>query len=174
MTFEDEGRFIAIAVMFSLTIVAALAAGLLSLRVGTPFWASFFVAALWFCVALLMLLGVGILQGVHAVSTDTCLYAETFAVHYAGQKVQDPQKSAFLKKAVEYYVVPGSAADANGSAISYLIEFDITPVYALLDVSRAARPLLPPCQSASARCPRTRRSPSLPPPPTPPPRRRAP
>jgi hypothetical protein len=96
LAFEDTGRFIAIAVLFGLTIVFSIGAALLSLRVAHPKWASTFVALLWLFVALLMLLGVGLMQGVHVVGKDTCLYVETYAVEYATTKVDDPQKKEWV------------------------------------------------------------------------------
>lgn len=96
LTFEDTGRFVAIAVVFGLTILASLLAGGLSLRVRHPIWASVWVAILWLFVAILMLLGVGLLKGVYVVGKDTCLYAETFVTRYANTKVTDPTKKAFV------------------------------------------------------------------------------
>lgn len=133
-TFQDTGRYIAIAVMFALTIIAALGAGFLSLKVNHPIWASSFVALLWLCVCLLMLLGVGLLEGVKSVSGDACLYAETYAVQYAETKVGDPQKKQWILNALGYYfntsaIVP----ESPGSALNAVTGVDIGPVYRVMN-----------------------------------------
>ncbi len=134
-SFESTGRYIAIAVCFALTIVAAIGAGLLSLTVRHPTWASAFVALLWLFVALLMLLGVGLLGGVRVVSKDACLYSETFAVYYAKNKVQDPQKKEWILNALNYYFNSSAVVDeAPGAALKAVTNVDITEIYRLVQV----------------------------------------
>lgn len=77
-SFQLKDRYVAIAVVFGFTILFALAAGLLSLQVRFPKWASFCVAFLWFTVAILMLIGVGILQGLKRLGNDSCTYSEAY------------------------------------------------------------------------------------------------
>lgn len=96
LTFEDKGRLIAIAVMFGLTIITSMLVCAFTIRVRHPVWASMFAALFWLCVALLMLLGVGLLKGMHYVSRDTCLYVETFAMDLTDKKVQDPVKKEWV------------------------------------------------------------------------------
>jgi len=96
LEFENTGRFVAIAVVFGITIVAALLSGWLSLRVHHPGWATCCVSMLWLMIILLMFLGVGLLRGIYVVSTDSCLYAETFVVRYVAKKVVDPQTKTFV------------------------------------------------------------------------------
>jgi hypothetical protein len=132
-TFQDTGRYIGIAVSFALTIVAALGAGLLSLQVKHPTWASAFVALLWFFVALLMFLGVGLLSGVRVVSKDGCLYSETFAVYYAKSKVTDPQKREWILNALGYYFNSSMVVDeAPGEALKAVTNVDITEIFQLV------------------------------------------
>jgi hypothetical protein len=90
LAFDEQGRFICIAVLFGLVIVFAALATLLTFNMYYRAWGAFSVALLWFFVMLLMLLGMGVLNGVNYVSTDTCMYAETFAMDYAFNQVTDP------------------------------------------------------------------------------------
>lgn len=39
---------------------------------------------------LLMFLGVGLLKGVNVVTTDGCLYAETFVFNFAFERIRSP------------------------------------------------------------------------------------
>jgi hypothetical protein len=131
--FESTGRYIAITVAFALTIVSALGSGLLSLKVKHPVWASLFVAVLWFFVAVLMLLGVGLLSGVRVVSKDGCLYAETFAVNYAKSTVQDLQKKEWILNALNYYFNTSPVVDEQpGAALKTVTNVDISGLFALI------------------------------------------
>lgn len=133
--FEDKGRYIAIVVMFSLTIVASIGAGFLSIRVGHPVWASVFVALLWLCVALLMLLGVAFLQGLSTVSKDACLYIENFSVNYVQANVADGQKKQWILNAMTYYFNQGAVVtEAPGAALAAVTGVDVTPVYDIVMV----------------------------------------
>ena len=96
LDFENKWRFVVIAILFGFMIIIALATGLFGARMTHIGWTAFFVALLWFIVMLLMLLGAGLLQGVYVVSTDTCLYAESFVLRYAMEKVDDPQRQEFV------------------------------------------------------------------------------
>ena len=136
LAFEDKGRYIAFVVMFSVTIIAALGAGFLTIRVGHPVWASVFTALLWFCVALLMLLGVAFLQGLRTVSKDACLYAETFAVQYVQDKISDPQKKQWILNAFTYYFNQAPVTeDPPGTALAAVTGVDVTGVYGIIMVS---------------------------------------
>lgn len=90
MAFENTGRFIAIAVLFGLVILISLLSGVLCVKCRHPRWTATSVILLWFFIALLMLLGVGLLQGVNYFSTDACLYSESFLVSLVLRRVQDP------------------------------------------------------------------------------------
>jgi hypothetical protein len=139
-TFENTGRYIAIAVAFAITIVAALGSGLLSLKVRHPVWASAFVALLWLFVTFLMLLGVGLLSGVRVVSKDACLYSETFAVTYAKNKVQDPQKKEWILNALNYYFNSSAVVDeAPGAALKAVTDVDITEIYKLVQTPEVSQ-----------------------------------
>lgn len=139
-SFESTGRYIAIAVVFALTIISALGSGLLSLRVKHPVWASAFVALLWLFVTLLMLLGVGLLSGVRVVSKDACLYSETFAVNYAKDKVQDPQKKEWILNALNYYFNASEVVDEQpGAALKAVVNVDIREIYRLIQTPEVAQ-----------------------------------
>lgn len=90
MAFEETGRFIAIAVLFGLVILFSGAAGALSYGCRFPRWTSTNIIFLWFFVMLLMFLGVGLLKGVNVVTTDGCLYAETFVYNFALERITNP------------------------------------------------------------------------------------
>lgn len=141
--FEDKGRYIAIIVMFSLTIVASLGAGFLSLRVGHPIWASVFVALLWLCVGLLMIMGVAFLQGLSTVSKDACLYIENFSVNYVQSNVADGQKKQWILNAMTYYFNQAEVVEeAPGAALAAVTGVDVTPVYNIVmgpEVSQLTR-----------------------------------
>ncbi len=90
MEFEETGRFIAIAVLFGRVILFSGLAGILSYGCRFPRWTSTNIIFLWFFVMLLMFLGVGLLKGVNVVTTDGCLYAETFVFNYALERITNP------------------------------------------------------------------------------------
>jgi hypothetical protein len=95
-SFENTWRFVVIAVLFGLNIVSSLMAGAFSIQVGRPIFASFSVALLWFTVTLLMLFGVGLLRGVVVVSTDACLYTETFMRGLVQTRVTNLERREFV------------------------------------------------------------------------------
>ena len=131
--FQNKGRLITIAVLFGLTILAALGAALLALRVKHPVWASAFVAVLWFCTALLMLLGVGLLSGLVIVSKDACLYLENYAVDYAATKVVDSQQREWTLNALGYYFNQTEVGqEAPGAALKAVTGVDIAPITAVI------------------------------------------
>lgn len=90
MAFQETGRFIAIAVLFGLVILFSGVAGVLSYGCRFPRWTSTNIIFLWFFVMLLMFLGVGLLKGLNVVTTDGCLYAETFVYNYALERISNP------------------------------------------------------------------------------------
>lgn len=122
LAFQEYGRFIAIAVMFGTVILFSLIAGLLSVWARFPRWVSAATILLWFFVALLMLLGVGLLSGVNYVTKDGCLYAETFVVNYANDYIA-PGAKAYAMRAIEYYVNPEYPVEyVPGEALRTIID----------------------------------------------------
>lgn len=135
MTFENEGRFVAICILFSLVILLVILATVLSWRVTWPRTAAFMVALLWFFVALLMLLGMGLMNGIYYVSSDTCLYGESFAVQYAYNQVEDPVKREWVVRALLFYLVPDANATATDDPISQVFNIDLKAIDNVLTVS---------------------------------------
>ncbi len=94
---ENTWRPIVIAVLFGFVILSAIPATLLTIWKPRPVWAAVAVGVLWFFTMLLMLLGLGVFNAMRVVGNDTCLYIETFTVHYAADQLDDPAKSVWVR-----------------------------------------------------------------------------
>lgn len=122
LAFQEYGRFIAIAVLFGMVILFALIAGILAVWGRFPRWVSTATILLWFFIALLMLLGVGLLSGVNYVTKDGCLYAETFVVNYANEYIA-PEAKAYAMRAIDYYVNPERPTEyVPGEALTAIVD----------------------------------------------------
>ncbi|PSC74601.1 zinc metalloprotease [Micractinium conductrix] len=104
LALENKWRFIPIAVLFGVLMVLAPATALAVWSMRYVKTTAFLVAWLWLAVALLMLLGTGLLNGVYVVSDDACLYAESFAIAYARSKVPSSRWGDLAVRAIKYYV----------------------------------------------------------------------
>lgn len=104
MALQEKWRFIPIAVVFGVVILVVLLTLVAIWFMTWPKSTSFLTALLWFMVALLMLLGVGLLRGVYVVSDDACLYAESYVVAYARRKAGDSQWGQLVVFLVQYYI----------------------------------------------------------------------
>ncbi|GAB4820322.1 hypothetical protein N2152v2_007368 [Parachlorella kessleri] len=93
----------ALLVVFGLTILFTLAAMALVVAMRWQKWASLSVAALWFCVVVLMFLGVGLLSGAYKVSEDGCLYAEAFALRVVNESITSESGRETALRAMNYY-----------------------------------------------------------------------
>lgn len=120
MAIQEKWRFIPIAVLF----------GVMILVVGTvlpavywakkcPRTATSLVALLWLCTALLMLLGTGLLRGLYTVSSDGCLYAETFAINLARRKTATKAWGDEFVTMLEFYT--GQNVQVNVSRLQALV-----------------------------------------------------
>lgn len=95
--FENTGRFVAFAVIFGMVILLGGLSTGFSYGCKYPRWTSTINILLWFFVALLMLLGVGLFKGVNYVTTDGCLYAETFIFNYAVNSISSPKTQELVR-----------------------------------------------------------------------------
>lgn len=122
MEFEETGRFIAIAVLFGLVILFSGLAGILSYGCRFPRWTSTNIIFLWFFVMLLMFLGVGLLKGVNVVTTDGCLYAETFVFNYALERITNPLVQQVSLRVMRYYLDESAPVEyVPGEAVTKII-----------------------------------------------------
>ncbi|KAI7835642.1 hypothetical protein COHA_010473 [Chlorella ohadii] len=120
MAIEEQWRFIPIAVLFGVMILvvsAVLPAVYWAKR--CPRTATFLVALLWLCTALLMLLGTGLLRGLYTVSSDGCLYAETFAIGLARQKTANKAWGDEFVSMLQFYT--GQNVEVNVSRLQALV-----------------------------------------------------
>ena len=118
---NDTARFIVIGVVFGLVIFCALVASALTIGARYPRWGATMTIILWFMVAILMLLGVGLLDGFKYLSSDGCLYAESFVMSYATRLDGDSQQYAV--KAINYYLDPGAADEyIPGQALTQIVD----------------------------------------------------
>lgn len=118
---HDTARFIVIGVVFGLVIFCALVASAITIRARHPRWGATMTIILWFMVAILMLLGVGLLDGFKYLSSDGCLYAESFVMSYATRLDGDSQQYAV--KAINYYLDQGAADEyVPGQALTQIVD----------------------------------------------------
>jgi hypothetical protein len=133
MAFQETGRFIAIAVLFGLVILFSGAAGVLSYGCRFPRWASTNIIFLWFFVMLLMFLGVGLLKGVNIVTTDGCLYAETFVYNFALERITNPLVRQVSLRVMEYYLDESASVEyTSGEAVTKIIGDQAGDLFKLL------------------------------------------
>lgn len=133
MAFEETGRFIAIAVLFGLVILFSGAAGALSYGCRFPRWTSTNIIFLWFFVMLLMFLGVGLLKGVNVVTTDGCLYAETFVYNFALERITNPLVRQVSLRVMEYYLDESASVEyTSGEAVTKIIGDQAGDLFKLL------------------------------------------
>lgn len=103
LAFENTWRFIPIAVLFGVSILCASLAGIFCYNIRWPKWTSTIIAILWLDIALLTLLGAGLMSGVNVVTEDTCLYVETYATYRAESTIQDANIRNKTLLALDYY-----------------------------------------------------------------------
>ncbi|GAB4813407.1 hypothetical protein N2152v2_000453 [Parachlorella kessleri] len=102
MTLQDKWRFVVFAVLFGLLILSVMVTTALCFWMRFGRWASALVAVTWFFNALVMLGGVGLMNGVVVISADACLYTETYIYHVVGTKISEPARSLVLG-GMDYY-----------------------------------------------------------------------
>ncbi|KDD72551.1 hypothetical protein H632_c3199p0 [Helicosporidium sp. ATCC 50920] len=127
MAFQNRWRYIPIAVLFGVLIVLA---ALLALTLPRMRWyktASALTAVAWLDIALVMLLGVGILRGIYEVSGDVCLYGETY-VYDRTSAALDGDAQGVFQRAWWYYTGNGTLPEAT-----YFDVITGTPVSQVLD-----------------------------------------
>ena len=123
LAFQDYGRFIAIAVIFGVVILFSILASVCCVWCRFPRIAATSVILLWFFVALLMFLGVGLLKGINYVTEDGCLYAETFVVNYAANYIDSPVAKGYALRTINYYVNPQPPGDyVPGEALGQIVD----------------------------------------------------
>lgn len=103
MAIEETWRFVPIAVVFGTTVAISLLCALLFWRLSWYRLATLLTCLLWLDVALLMLLGVALLNGVSVMSNDSCLYSEFMALAIAPGKVKDPTSQKLVMNTLNYY-----------------------------------------------------------------------
>jgi hypothetical protein len=139
LAFEDYGRFIAIAVIFGVVILFSILASVCCVWCRFPRIAATSVILLWFFVALLMFLGVGLLKGVNYVTEDGCLYAETFVVNYAANYIDSPVAKGYALRTINYYVNPEPPGPyVSGEALGQIVDplaGDLLNIYTSSNIS---------------------------------------
>jgi hypothetical protein len=120
MAIENKWRFIPIAVLFGLMIlVVGAVLPFVYWAKKYPRTATALVALLWLCTALLMLLGTGLLRGLYTVSSDGCLYAETFVINLARRKTANKSWGDEFVSMLEFYT--GQNVQVNVSRLQALV-----------------------------------------------------
>lgn len=107
MAIEERWRFIPIAVCFGLAILTSLLCGAAFWRLRWHRTATALLWVLWLTIALLMLLGVGLLKGVYVVSADSCKYAEFLSYKLAARKISGDRREQVLTALGYYFGVVG-------------------------------------------------------------------
>ncbi|KFM26427.1 hypothetical protein F751_2644 [Auxenochlorella protothecoides] len=97
-------RFIPIAIVFGVVILLTLILLWLGARMKYPKTTSFVVALYWTSVALLMFLGVGLLNGIFEVANDACRYSETYA-HDRIRSSMSSRNLGLFDRVWSYYIV---------------------------------------------------------------------
>ncbi|KAL4420685.1 hypothetical protein ABPG75_010341 [Micractinium tetrahymenae] len=113
MALQERWRFIPITVVFGTTAGMSLLCALLFWRLRWYRTATCAAAILWLDVALLMLLGVGLFNGVVTVSTDSCQYAEFMLLQLVPRKVSDEESQQLLLNGFQYYFGLTAIPDDN-------------------------------------------------------------
>jgi hypothetical protein len=103
LAFQNTWRYIPIAVTFGLTILATFLAALSTYTMKHPKTSSVMVSLLWFDIAVLMLLGAGMMSGVYELSGDTCLYTEAYVLRRAENTINDPDTRDRVVLGLNYY-----------------------------------------------------------------------
>lgn len=103
LAFQNTWRYIPIAVTFGLTILATFLAALSTYTMKHPKVSSVVVSLLWLDIAVLMLLGAGMMSGVYKFSGDTCLYTEAYVLRRAENTIQNPDTRDRVVLGLNYY-----------------------------------------------------------------------
>jgi hypothetical protein len=94
-------------VCFGLTIFVSLLCAAAFWRLRWYRTATAALWLLWLTIALLMLLGVGLLKGLYVVSSDSCKYVEFLSYKLAGRKISGDQREQVLTALGYYFGVVG-------------------------------------------------------------------
>jgi hypothetical protein len=113
---QDKWRYVVIAVMFGLLILlsAAVAAACYWMKWGLS--ATFLVACLWALNAVVMFLGMGMLNGAKGVANDACLYGEDTVIRLLNESIQG-DTGAKVQSALRYYLGQDNLVDSNGNPL---------------------------------------------------------
>jgi hypothetical protein len=122
LAFQEVWRFVAIAVVFGLVILFSILSSVLAVWGRLPRLVATSTILLWFMTALLMLLGVGVLNGVQYVTDDGCLYAESFVFNYATNYIS-PDAAEYATKAINYYIDQSASNEyVPGQALTQIVD----------------------------------------------------
>lgn len=135
MAFQNKWRFIPIIVLFAVAVLLCLVMIPLVWRMTWYKTTCGLMALLWLDVTLLMLLGVGLLNGLYVVSNDSCLYAENFAITFAERKVSDARQRELIVNGLNYYFGATNASDTD--AIRLVTGIDVPTLLTQLEQIKA-------------------------------------
>ncbi|KAL4425915.1 hypothetical protein ABPG75_009931 [Micractinium tetrahymenae] len=113
---QDTWRYVLIAVLFGLLIAMSGAVAAACLRMRRGVLATSLVALLWLLNAVVMFLGLGLLNGAKSVANDACLYSEDYVSRLVEQRLEgDTQK--LVSNALDYYFGRTDLVDVNGAPL---------------------------------------------------------
>lgn len=132
MAIQNTWRFLPIAIIFGVFILLVVLTTWAVWCMSWPRTAALLVALLWFMVALLMLLGTGLMNGLYVVSDDACLFAETYVVNTALRQSPNSEFGNKLVNVIQFYmgqdvsvtgeILVPKLADAAGTAAGNAVD----------------------------------------------------
>ncbi|GAB4813406.1 hypothetical protein N2152v2_000452 [Parachlorella kessleri] len=130
---QDTWRFVLLCVLFGLLILSVVATTVLCLWKRFGRWASLLVALTWLLTALVMLGGVGLMNGVVVVSGEGCLYLESYIYDVAQTKLSDPARTLVLSGMDYYFGVRNLTGTANDVPTAHVDGYDPELAEAILN-----------------------------------------
>lgn len=139
MDIQNQARIIIIIVALGCIIACATIIGVLSWHLKHPALVSYATALMLFFVFVVLLVGSGIARSGETLSNDACLYAETYAATLLIDRIDDPGKRTWWKRAIIFYLNPERPPpDAPYSALNEVTGVDINDILDILQSPEVA------------------------------------
>ncbi|KAI7842724.1 hypothetical protein COHA_003654 [Chlorella ohadii] len=113
---QNKWRYVVIAVLFGLLILLSIAVAAACFWMKWGLSATFLVACLWALNAVVMFLGMGMLNGAKGVANDACLYGEETVIRLLNESVQG-DTGAKVQSALRYYREHCDAGEGCGNPL---------------------------------------------------------
>ena len=133
MVIQEQARVIIIVVALGCLIACAILICIFMWNLKRPSIVSYITTIMLFFVFVVLLVGSGLAKSGQTLSEDACLYAETYAANLLIDRIDDPGKRTWWKRAITFYINPERPPpDSPYSALNEVTGIDVTSILSVL------------------------------------------